>query len=377
MSIWYSHVRTEIRLDRLRSNYRFLAFRAGQIMPVIKADAYGHGLGPAAAVLAQAGAEMLAVGTVHESVALRLTPFEGRILALLGILDPEEIDALWEYRITPMVHDRRTLGLLGEACKSRGRELEVALKFDTGMSRLGFGVGDMVELLGLLRDYPGIRPVMVCSHLAVADEAQGRDYVLAQGREFASACEALRAGGCRFLVSLANSAATLAYPELWFDVCRPGIALYGANPLADTAERELGSELKPAMEVRAPILSVHDLPRGRSIHYGLTFTAPRDMRVAIVGIGYADNYPRVLSNTGAMVVHGVRAPVVGRVCMQMTAVDVTGLLQAVPGDWAWVLGGPGPEPITPEELAGWWGTITYEVFCLLGQNRRIYTDGEH
>jgi alanine racemase len=171
---------------------------------------------------------------------------------------------------------------------------------------------------------------------------------------------------------LVNSAGILAYPELHFDGQRPGISLYGSNPFWGTRWEAKGQSLLPAMEVMAPILSVHDLAKGQTISYGRTFTAPRDMQVAIVACGYADNYSRSLSNKGWMLVHGKRAPVIGRVCMQLTAIDITHIPQTRPGDQAYVLGGQGKERILPEELARWWGTITYEVFCLLGQNPREY-----
>jgi alanine racemase len=129
------------------------------------------------------------------------------------------------------------------------------------------------------------------------------------------------------------------------------------------------------MEVVAPVFSVHGLKAGESVSYGRTFTASREMRVAVVGAGYADNYSRSLSGRGEVVLHGKRAPILGRVCMQMTAVDATDIPQAKAGDPAYLLGGPGERPVTPEELAGWWGTITYEVFCLLGQNARTHVQG--
>jgi alanine racemase len=374
MSIWYNHVRVDISLDKLRENYLFLSSKAGRIMPVIKSDAYGHGLGAVASCLARAGADMLAVGAVHEAAALRLVPFNGRILSLLGPADEDEMDALWEHEIIPMVHDQRTLKMLASRAVSLDRPLDVALKLDTGMARLGFNALNTASLIKALKKAPNLRPVLVCSHLAAADDENGRDYVLEQAEIFAQGCKALRFEGYDFAVSLANSAAALAYPDLRHDFSRPGIALYGDNPLAGTPMSGLGRDLHQGMQVHAPVLSVHDLPRGQSIHYGRTFTAPRDMRVAIVGVGYADNYSRGMSNAGFMAFLGGRAPIVGRVCMQMTAVDVTGLPEVAPGDRAWILGGPRRHFISAAELAGWWGTISYEIFCLLGQNQRTYHD---
>jgi alanine racemase len=212
------------------------------------------------------------------------------------------------------------------------------------------------------------------SHLAAADEPDSRDFTVEQARRFQRIVSGLRAAGIDCPASLANSAGILAHPDIVRDAPRPGLALYGGNPFHGTAWADKGAALKPAMEAMAPVLSVHDLPEGRSISYGRTFTAPRDMRVAIVAAGYADAFSRSLSNRGQVVLRGRRAPIVGRVCMQMTAVDVTRLEEVEPGDAAYLLGGEGETAVTPDELAEWWGTIGYEVMCLLGLGGRRYSD---
>jgi len=213
---------------------------------------------------------------------------------------------------------------------------------------------------------------MLCSHLATADDAEDDAYATAQGEVYGAILEEFAVSGIELEVSLANSAAILSRPDLALGTGRAGIALYGANPFWGTPKAALGAKLTPAMSVSATVIAVHDLPAGAGISYGLTFTASRDMRVAVVQAGYADAYCRLGSNTALMHLRGARVPVVGRVCMQLTAVDVSDVPGARPGDTAWLLGGEGEDPIRGEELAEWWQTIPYEVFCLLGMNKREY-----
>ncbi len=375
MTIWYNHVRARIDLKILENNFRLIAAKAPNPIPVVKSDAYGHGIGPVASLMARCGAETMAIGTVGEGAALRLVPFEGKILSLLGPLLPEEYPMMWEYEIMPFVCREEQLRLIEEEGKRQGRPLDIALAMDTGMGRIGFAPGEIGKVRSRLEHTEFVRLHMVCSHLATADEPESRDFVLHQGNVFTGMCDELAEGGLAFKRCLANSAAIQAYPELAFDAQRPGITLYGSNPFAGTRWEDKAEGLRPAMEVTTRIIAVHDLAKGAPISYGRTFHAPRDMRVAIVGAGYADNYSRSLSNKAEMAVHGLRVPIVGRVCMQMTAVDISRVPSVAPGDTAYLLGGQGENPVTPEDRAGWWGTIPYEVFCLLGQNEREYTAG--
>lgn len=369
MGIGYNLVSTRVYPRRIAANWKLLAARSGNAWPVIKSDAYGHGLAGAARELAAAGAADFCVGTVGEAAQL-LDAMPGvRAVSLLGPLDRAECAEAAGRGVLCFCGRFEQLAMLDEAARDAGRPARVALKFDTGMARLGFTASDLPEVLETLAACPDLQVELAASHLATADEPATRDFVLGQGRILKEIADSLGAAGRRVGICLANSAALLAYPELHFDVQRPGIALYGANPLHGTSQDEPGLGLLPAMEVTAPILSVHDLPAGAGISYGRTFIAPRDMRVAVVAVGYADNYSRGLANKGFMNLAGTRAPILGRVCMQMTAVDVTGLPCSA-GDEIFLLGGPGPGAVTAEDLAGWWGTITYEVFCLLGQNPR-------
>ncbi len=381
-----------IRLDLLRANWRHLRGLAGDaaadswpaLMPVIKADAYGHGLVPTARTLLEDGARALAVGSVAEAVFLRrgLAGKAGenaRIVPLLGLRTAEEARDITAHALTPFVHSPAQLDLLAAALGNRAagaERLPVVIKIDTGMSRLGFSADEPAALVARLRAHPELRPSLLATHLAAADDPAALGSAQEQIRRFRAVFEALRAVWPDIAPSFANSPGTLAERELAhgfpFHVRRPGFALYGGNPFAGTSLAHLGAALRPAMEVTAPVLSVHDLARGATVSYGRTFTAPRPMRVAVIGAGYADGYSRGLSGKGFVCLHGVRCPIRGRVCMQMHIVDVSHLPGLSAGEDAHLLGGEGAGAISPDDLAAAWGTIPYEVFCLLGKNRRVF-----
>jgi alanine racemase len=374
MGIWYNHVRARIRLGAVVENFRLIQARAANPVPVVKSDAYGHGLREVARRLFSAGARIMAAGTVGETVALKDAVPGVEVISLLGPLEAADYSLVCERDITAFVGSAEQILLLEEAAKRSGTTVRVALKFDTGMSRLGFGVDEVNVAADALDGLTHVRAVLACSHLATADDPQQEDYAREQGRRFAHILAALHARGLDVRASLANSGAIFGHPELHHDLQRPGIALYGGNPFYGTSWESKGRGLVQAMEVSAPLLQIRTIPAGQSVSYGRVFTALAEMRVGIVAVGYADNYSRSLSGQSQMLVHGRRAHVLGRVCMQLTAVDLTNIPQARVGDEVFLLGGEGEQAITAEELAAWWGTITYEVFCLLGQNSRTYVD---
>jgi len=375
MTIDYNKLQVRVRLENLRHNYRLFRQFSNNVIPVIKSDAYGHGLAEVSRALESEGVDTYGVGFVNEAVKLRQSGCTKRILALLGPVDDADIAALWDHDILTAFSHMAQLERAVEAAKTRG-PLSIGLKFDTGMRRLGFRPEDLAEVIDFFKRNPLLKPVMVSSHLASADAPDQKEDVDGQAEKFQGVVDGLRAAGFDVEANLANSAGSLAHEQSRQDSLRLGIAMYGGNPFHGTEWAELGAELKPAMEVSAPVMQVHSLKKGEGISYGWTFVAERDCTVAVIGVGYADCYSRSLSNTGQMNIKGHRVPILGRVCMQMTAVDVTDILGeglgVAPGDRAWLLGGPGPGTITPEDVAGWWDTITYEVFCLLGMNQREY-----
>lgn len=372
----YNALDVLIHLDNIRANWRLLNARSGRAWPVVKADAYGHGIIEVARALSEEGADTFCIGTPAEGAKLRRSGHKARILSLTGPIVPEDYDLLWDYDIIPFVAGFEHLEALAAQAAGRSKPLKVSLKFDTGMSRLGFTVDDLPVLMERLRRLPAIVPAMVSSHLATSDEPGQLDFMSRQADTFNTIVTALQDAGFDVEPNLANSAAILAHARTHYAAQRAGIAMYGCNPFHGTPLAHLGQGLVPAMEVSAPVIHVHTLKKGASVGYGRTYQAEKDMRVAIVAVGYADGYSRGLSNRGWMCLNGHRVPVVGRVCMQLTAVDVSALENgpdaAHVGQRAWLLGGREPGRIAAEDLAEWWGTITYEAFCLLGMSPRRY-----
>lgn len=381
MPITYNKLQVHIDLAALVSNWKTLNARSGNAMAVVKSDAYGHGLIETSRALAQAGCTTFAVGTVEEAAQLRksgVVTNNHRVIALLGPIDTYEYAACAAHNIQPFIGNFAQLSALAEANNDTKKPLAFSLKFNTGMSRLGFTLEDMPALTKQLLAAPGIKPVMLSSHLATGDDPKGAAYVNTQTEKFSAIRTALAEAGFTLEANLANSGGILAHPEVHFDSQRAGIAMYGMNPFVGTPWENKGTGLLQAMQVSAPIMEVHTLRAGESVSYGRTFTAPKNMRIAIVGAGYADGYSRSLTNAGGMCVHGVRVPIVGRVCMQMSAVDLTPLdeaggKEAQVGDRVWLLGGEDDGYVTADELAAWWKTITYEVFCILGLSRKQFT----
>lgn len=374
MSMEHDYVRVRIRTQILQENFRRIQAQAAHPMPVIKSDAYGHGLPETALALTAAGATSLAAGTVEEAAILKDVVPQAQVLALLGPLDPWDYACACERDIVACVSTEEQLFFFEEAARKSGHQGQVALKFDTGMARLGFCASKASEVASILSRLKHVRPVLVCSHLATADSPEQAGYVREQTESFVRILDDLRQQGVQPPASLANSAAIFGHPATHFDMQRPGIALYGANPFQGTIWEDKAPDLALAMTVSSRLLHIRSIEAGQSVSYGRTFTAQTRMRIGIVAVGYADNYARSLSGKAAMLIRGQRAPVLGRVCMQLTAVDLSALPEADIGDAVCLLGSQGSERISVEELAAWWGTISYEVFCLLGQNRRECED---
>ncbi len=388
-----------VSLKNICRNFAFLNGKAREIsheggqwpsaIPVIKSDAYGHGLVKVgAALLEKGGAEALAVGTVEEGVDLReglrkLGAPENPILSLLGAYSAEEAEACAVHGITPVAQSLDQLEKLGRAAaKFSSAPIGIGVKLDTGMCRLGLKHGRTDGFLNALRSSKALRPQLFISHLAAADAPEEDGFTQQQLALFREELNKIRSVWPEVRASLLNSAGLLSHAALEKNLgallgphmSRPGMAIYGVSPLHRTGRHEAGEALVPAMRAAAPVMAVHDVPAGRSVSYGRTFKAEKDIRVAVIRAGYADGFSRGLSGKGELCLHGRRVPVLGRVCMQMHMVDVSALPEVKPGDLAFILGGEGESAISPYDLASAWGTIPYEVCCILGRNRRIYED---
>jgi alanine racemase len=338
-----------VDLAALRHNLalaRRLAPRA-RTFAVVKAQAYGHGRLRAAHALREA--EGFALVEPEGALELRAAGFRQRIALLEGFFEPRDLPPLVEHRIATAVHDREQLAML--RALPAGAALDVLVKINTGMNRLGFAPGELAAVLAELRANPGVGAITLMTHFASADEARG---VAWQLERFERA-----AAGARLPASLANSAAILRYPQTHRDWIRPGILLYGCSPFAGAVGAEHG--LKPAMTLEARVIAVQRLERGDTVGYGGQFEAPGPMRVGVVACGYADGYPRHAPSGTPVSVDGTMTGTVGRVSMDMLCVDLTRLPQAGVGSRA-VLWGEG-NPI--ERVAAAAGTVGYELMCAL------------
>lgn len=365
-----SAVTVVVHLDRLRQNFRRILSRCGvPVMPVLKSDAYGHGATACAKAL-ENETQLLGVGTVAEGIKLRKAGIRAPVLAMMGIVCPQDATAAIHYGIIPLVGEAETLRLIATQTR-QGTPASVALKFDTGMSRLGFSLSDIPSLAHALEGMPDVRPLFALSHLAVADEKDGGGFTALQAEEFAAVMASLRQYWPHMRFSLANSAAALSCPHTRHDFVRAGLALYGYDPLDEKGAGDGEDAFRPVMEAWAPVLQIRTIEAGRSVSYGRKFRALRKTRLAIIAAGYANGVLRSLSGKGHVGLAGGRAPIVGRVCMQLCMADISGLPEVRIGDPAFLLGGA--SPVGADELARAAGTIPYELLCLLGAvNQRRY-----
>ena len=372
----------EISLDNLEHNYRALRARTPQgckFLGVIKADAYGHGAVPVSGTLSELGCEYLAVSNLEEAVQLRRGGIRTPIL-ILGYTPPEYADTMVFMDLTQEIHSIDYARALEERLRGTNYILNVHLKLDTGMGRIGFlAYGDHSELpqLAALSQLTHLRVEGVFTHFSVADSRREDDerYTALQYARFCDALAELDSCGIRpTLRHCANSAVTILHPEFSLDMVRGGIALYGCAPDVDC---EGLLDLRPVMTLRTTIAQIRDVAAGTPISYGRTFTAPRDLRMAVLPIGYADGLSRGLSGKVSFRLRGQDVPVIGRICMDMCMVDITSVPDAKAGDELTLFGYDEDGVRVPvERLAQASGTISYEILCTLSKRiARLYYSG--
>ena len=328
-----------------------------KILSMVKANAYGHGAVAVAQTLADAGSDAFGVAILEEGVELRQGGIRAPILVLAGAYE-DQLAEFFTHALTPVAHELTGLKHLEKAVNSHGKTLHVHLKIDTGMGRLGLAAGESERWLPEIKKISALRIEGVFSHFSHAESVEG-DYTRQQLAIFTSVVERLRAEQIAPpLIHFANSAATITLPAAYFDMVRPGIMLYGVYPSPAMASQ---ITLKPVLSWKSKILQLKKVPAGTSISYGQTFVTKRESLIATLPVGYADGYQRLLSNRGAVLVGGQRAPVIGRVCMDLTMVDVTDIRNVKQGDEVVLLGRQGTAEISADEIAAWSNTISYEI----------------
>lgn len=359
----YRNVNIRIDLASIRHNLKCVKSLApnSRVIAVVKADAYGHGMLKVLPALRDADA--FAVSTLAEGVALRRSGEDKPIMVLQGFRSESQMYDCVTLNLWPVIHDRYQLDIITDKSLPN---LSCWVKFDTGMGRVGLRVENAASVYRKV-SASSVNVVGVMSHLANADNAKD----LANDRQLR------QLGTLKWPVdvakSLANSAALINRTDVQLDWVRPGIMLYGASPFAQTDAVSLG--LQPAMRVTAPVISIRDLKRGQRIGYGGRFLCEKNMKVAVVGAGYGDGYPRSVPDGTAVMLGNQRCPIVGRISMDSLVVDISALTVPPPIDYPVTLWGRSQLPV--DEIAGLAGTIPYELLCgIRGQRQWIDASSE-
>jgi len=330
------------------------------LMAVVKADAYGHGAIAVAQTVLEAGANALAVATLGEGIELREAGITAPILILGAINTPEEIAAIAHWNIEPTLCDPQQAIIFSQTLSQWEKPLSVHLKLDTGMSRLGMPWHQGTEFASLVKKLPYLKLNSVYSHLATADDPDRTNMYL-QHKRFKTAISQLKAQGVKPpRLHFANSAATLIAPQLHYDLVRVGLGLYGLYPAPHL--RSIVS-LKPVLQVKAKITQIKTIPANTGVSYGYQFVSDRPMKIAVVGIGYADGVPRQLSNRLQVLIKGQRACQIGAITMDQLMLDVSHLRHLKVGDTVTLIGQDGNQEITANHWATMLGTISWEILC--------------
>lgn len=359
----------EIDAAAVRNNVAEFKRRLGRepkLGAVVKSNAYGHGMVEVARLAAAAGADWLCVNNVHEGVALREAGLTLPVL-VMGYVPLDALEAVAAHDLQPVVYNVETLERLDAIAAGRGTRVGVHVKVETGTYRQGVLEGDVPAFVRRILDARALVLAGVSSHFANIEDSTNHDFAESQIAAYARIADAVaRLHPGPFLRHSACSAAVLLFNRTHLDLARVGISLYGVWPSKETyvscLERGKPSlDLRPVMTWKTRIAQVKDVPEGSYVGYGCTWRATRPTRIAVLPVGYFEGYDRGLSGIAHVLVRGKRAPVRGRVCMNMCMVDVTDIPGASLEDEVVLLGGQGDERVTAEQLAAWCGTISYEI----------------
>jgi alanine racemase len=364
-----------VDLDAIAHNVAAIKRHVGDrviVMAVVKANAYGHGLEPVARAALESGAAWLAVNRLGEGMALRRAGIDAPIL-VMGYTPTAGATTAVAHDLRLTVTSLPLAKALSAATTLGGKSLPIHVKVDTGMGRLGLLPDEVLGFVRDLRRLPNLEVEGLFTHFAVADLAD-KGYTRQQFAIYLEIAAALEREGIRIPVRhVANSAATLDLPETHLDAVRAGIAMYGLHP---SGEVEPALALRPALTLKSRVGRVRTLPANSSISYGRTFVTERPTPMALVPVGYGDGYIRLNSNRGVVLIHGQRAPIRGRVCMDQFVVEISGIKDVQPDDEVVLIGQQGDDALSAEEVAAWAETINYEVVTqLMPRVPRVYLRG--
>ena len=376
MNSKYSRVYAEIDMDAIAENFRVMHERISpktKMVAVIKADGYGHGAVPIARMIQPEDYIWgFAVATMTEAMILRKNQITKPVL-ILGYTFEEDYEDLIRYEIRPVVFKLDMAKELSQAAVQLKKTLSIHIGLDTGMSRIGFSdTEESIKTIREIASLPGIRIEGMFTHFAKADELDKAPANRQFERYMHFAHRLEEAGITIPLKHVSNSAALMELADMNLNLVRAGISIYGIYPSAEVSRDSM--KLTPAMSIHSRIVYIKEIETGTEISYGGTFTAPHPMRIATIPVGYGDGYPRMLSNKGYVLIHGKRAKILGRICMDQFMVDVTDILEAQELDEVVLVGRQGNEEITVDELGDLCGRFSYEFICDIGKRvPRIYT----
>ena len=343
------------------AHVRRLAPRA-DVLAVVKANAYGHGAIEISRALQKLAVRRFGVATVDEGIALRQAGIQNTIL-VMGATVPAQFTELVAHRLTPVLYRTDLIPTFAAHARTTPTPYPVHIKVETGMGRLGVSPHELLELLSRSELRGPLRLEGLMTHLADADNRDAGQTEVQLAR-FQQVLNQVQIRGLAIpLIHVANSAGIIKYPTSLHSLVRPGIMLYGYHTLSKDTQTP---ELQPILTWKTTIAHVHTISPGSSVSYNRTFIASRQTRVAVLPVGYADGYNRLLSNRGQVLIGGRRVPVIGRVCMDMTMVDITDVPGVQVGEEAILIGQQSSERITASDLAAWQQTIPYEILCAIG-----------
>jgi len=359
----------EINLDAIVHNVKNIKKLIGEkkeLMAVVKGNAYGHDILEIASVVLNNGVTRLAVARLEEGIFLRKAGITVPIL-ILGLTLKQQAELLVSYNITPTVSEYEIIEKLSKFAVKEGKTAKVHIKVDTGMGRIGISPKHVLDFIKKVKILKNVEIEGIFTHFSVADE-KDKTYTEKQFQKFMEVLTVLKKEGIRIPAKhVGNSATLLDLPHMWLDLVRPGISVYGLYP---SREVQKTVKLIPAHTFKTRIVFLKELSMGESIGYGRTYTTKKKRTViASLPVGYADGYNRLLSNQGEVLVRGRRFPVIGRVCMDQTMIDVTNLPQVEIGDEVVLWGRQGQGEITAEEIAEKIGTINYEIVHMPDKKR--------
>ncbi len=358
-----------VDLKAIAHNVRQVRKRIGSqrdLMAVVKADGYGHGAVNVSSSALKSGANCLGVAVPEEGEEIRRAGLDAPI-TVLGLIQPEEAYKVVDFGLEQTICSIEVAEALNQIASNRGTAVDVHIKIETGMGRVGVQPNDTVAFARRIGKLKHLNVKGIFSHFSCADEMD-KAFSTKQIEIFDGVVREIEASGIRIPKRhMANSAAILDLPESYYDLVRPGIMIYGLYPSPEVSH---SIELKPAMTFVTRVTFVKKVPPGTSISYGRTFITDKEIPVATLPVGYADGYSRALSGRGEVLVKGFRAPLIGRICMDMCMIDVSGVENVQPGDEVILFG----EGLPVDEVAEKLGTINYEVVCAVGKRvPRVYT----